>query len=80
MLVNFNVDMKRKFLFIFSFYFCIFIFFNEKFIGERLQFYGNYGLGYISFEEFSNLFRILVIILRGGGVFRHSSDVLSYCR
>ena len=28
---------------------------------------------------FLNLFRISVIILRGGGVFRHSSDVLSYC-
>ena len=35
LLVDFNVDMEIKFLFIFSFYFCIFIFFNEKFIGEK---------------------------------------------
>ena len=52
MLVDFNVDMEIKFLFIFSFSAFLF-FFNEKFIGERLQFYGNYRLGYISFEEFS---------------------------
>ena len=31
-------------------------------------------------KSFLNLFRISVIILRGGGVFRHSSDALSYCR
>ena len=30
-------------------------------------------------KSFLNLFRFSAIILRVGGVFRHSSDVLSYC-
>ena len=36
-------------------------------------------LAILVLKSFLNLFRISVIILRGGVVFRHSSDVLSYC-
>ena len=37
-------------------------------------------LAILVLKSFLNLLRISVIILRDGGVFRHSSDVLSYCR
>ena len=37
-------------------------------------------LAVLVLKSFLNLIRISVIILRGGGVFRQSSDVLSYCR
>ena len=37
-------------------------------------------LAILVLKSFLNLFRISLIILRGEGVFRHSSDVLSYCR
>ena len=37
-------------------------------------------LAILVFKSFLNLFRISVIILRDEGVFRHSSDILSYCR
>ena len=37
-------------------------------------------LAILALKSFLNLFRISEIILPGGGVFRHSSDVLSYCR
>ena len=37
-------------------------------------------LAILVLKSFLNWFRISVIILRGGGVFRYSSDVLSYCR
>ena len=36
-------------------------------------------LAILVLKSFLNLFRISVIILRSGGVFKHSSDVLSYC-
>ena len=35
-------------------------------------------LAILVLKSFLNLFRILVIILQDGGVFRHSSDVLSF--
>ena len=37
-------------------------------------------LAILVLKSFLNLFRISVIILGCGSVFRHNSDVLSYCR
>ena len=37
-------------------------------------------LAILVLKSLLNWFRISVIILQGGGVFRHSSNVLSYCR
>ena len=78
MLVDFHVDMEIKFLFIFSFYVCIFLMINSEEKDYNLM--EIMDLAKLVLKSFLNLFRISVIILCCGSVFRHNSDVLSSCR
>ena len=79
MLAEFSVDSIFFFFLLFIFNFCIFKLIKNL-LEKEYNFMEIMDEAKLFLKSFLNLFGISVIVLRCGSVFRHSSDVLPYCR